>query len=215
LEKLDSLILNIELTLISIIQGVALYFLVENSRELILGRRYEYWPYIATGLVIIFLFWSRSIIHTLTVIRWPLEFGHNFLYIACMMLEAVAFTEVGNPLAWFAMSAAYSVLIWLLFIWDLRMIRKRAGEDRGPAAKELYAGVAKDQITNIRFLMPATLAFNLVAVAALYLRPEFFLQKGGHLIFVFFQLGAALSYLLYGIKLFNRLSPSLKESMLA
>ncbi|MCE9624383.1 MAG: hypothetical protein K8R69_02850, partial [Deltaproteobacteria bacterium] len=186
----------------------------ENSRGLILNRQYEYWPYIATGLVIIFLFWSRSIIHTLTVIRWPLEFGHNFFYIACTLLEAVAFTEVGNPLAWFSISAAYSVLIWLLFIWDLRMIRKRAGEDRGPAAKKLYAAVAKDQLANIRFLMPATLVFNLIAVVALDLRPEFFLQKGGHLIFVFFQLGAALGYLLYGIRLFNRLSPLLKDSVL-
>ena len=214
MEKLDSLVLNIELTLISIIQGVALYFLVENSRTLILGRQYAAWPYIVTGLVIIFLFWSRSIIHSLTVIRWPLEFGHNFLYIACTLLEAIAFTEVGNPLAWFAVSAAYSVLIWLLFIWDLRMIRKRAREDRGPAARVLYSSVEKDQVANIRFLMPATLAFNLVAVAALHLWPEFFLQKGGHLIFVCFQLGAALSYLLYGIKLFNRLSPSLRESMM-
>ena len=203
------MVLNIELTLISIIQGVALYFLVENSRGLILDRQYAAWPYVATGLVVIFLFWSRSIIHGLTVIRWPLEFGHNFLYIACTLLEAVAFTEVGNPLAWFAMSSAYSILIWLLFIWDLRMIRKRAREARGSAAQNLYARVESDQISNIRLLMPATLAFNLGATAALRLHPEFFLQKGGHLILILFQLAAALAYLIYGVRFFSRLGPSL------
>lgn len=111
MKERDALVLNIELTLISIIQGVALYFLVESSRNLIVDRQYETWPYIASGLVIILLFWSRSIIHGLTVIRWPLEFGHNFLYIACALVEAVMFTQVANPQNWFAVATAYSVLI--------------------------------------------------------------------------------------------------------
>src|SRR5258708_29842578 len=33
----------------------------------------------------------------LTVIRWPLEFGHNFLYIACALVEAFSFAQLGNP----------------------------------------------------------------------------------------------------------------------
>ena len=67
--QLDGLVVNIELTLISIIQGVAFSFLAEQSREVIIGLQLVFWPYAVTGLLIILLFWSRSLIHTLTVIR--------------------------------------------------------------------------------------------------------------------------------------------------
>src|SRR5690242_48613 len=75
-DDLDGLVVNMELTLISIIQGVALYFLTESSRAPLLEGQFGVVPYVVVGLLIIFLFWSRSAIHTFTVIRWPLEFGH-------------------------------------------------------------------------------------------------------------------------------------------
>ena len=83
------MVVEIELTLCSIIQGVALYFLVDNARQVVSAHQSAAWPYVATGLLIILLFWSRSLIHTLTLIRWPLEFVHNFFYIACTLLEAL------------------------------------------------------------------------------------------------------------------------------
>ena len=86
--ELDSVVVNIELTLVSIIQGVALYFLTDNARSLLSMQHASAFPYIAAGLCVIFIFWSRSVIHTLTLIRWPLEFGHNFFYIACALGEA-------------------------------------------------------------------------------------------------------------------------------
>ncbi len=99
------MVVEIELTLCSIIQGVALYFLVDNARLVLSGGQSVAWPYVATGLLIILLFWSRSLIHTLTLIRWPLEFVHNFFYIACALLESLAFTRLADPFMWFAMTA--------------------------------------------------------------------------------------------------------------
>ena len=99
--ELDANIVNIELTLASIIQGVALYFLTDNART---SLSLSNWPsllYLSAGLCVICIFWSRSIIHTLTLIKWPLEFGHNFLYIACALGEALLFTRLEHPLAWF------------------------------------------------------------------------------------------------------------------
>ena len=80
--ELDALVINIELTLASIIQGVALYFLTDNARSIFSTHDLARWLYVFAGLIIILIFWSRSLTHTLTLIRWPLEFGHNFLYIA-------------------------------------------------------------------------------------------------------------------------------------
>jgi hypothetical protein len=125
--QLDGLVVNIELTLISIIQGVAFSFLAEHSRDVIIGLQLVFWPYAVTGLLIILLFWSRSLIHTLTVIRWPLELGHNFLYIACTLIETVTFTQLTNPLHWYALNTLFGIMTWALFALDLRMVRRRAG----------------------------------------------------------------------------------------
>jgi len=105
-QELDSTVVNIELTLVSIIQGVALFFLTDNARALMSTRQWSAFLYVAAGLCVIFIFWSRSVIHTLTLIRWPLEFGHNFFYIGCALGEAILFSRLDNPLAWFQLSAA-------------------------------------------------------------------------------------------------------------
>src|ERR1700741_735757 len=122
--ELDSLVVNIELTLSSIIQGVALSVLTESSRAPLGELRFEQWPYVANGLLVILLFWSRSMAHTLTLIRWPLEFAHNFLYIACTLIEAILFTDLTDPLEWYAFSTAFGILAWALFLADLRLIRQ-------------------------------------------------------------------------------------------
>src|ERR1700752_2059723 len=111
---LDSVVINIELTLGSIIQGVALFFLTDNARGLLSKEHISAFLYVAAGLCVIFIFWSRSVIHTLTLIRWPLEFGHNFFYIACALGEAVLFTRLNNPLGWFELSTVYATIVWLL-----------------------------------------------------------------------------------------------------
>ena len=114
--QLDGLVVNIELTLVSIIQGVALSVLTESSRAPIGDLRFDQWPYVANGLLVILLFWSRSTAHTLTLIRWPLEFAHNFLYIACTLIEAITFTDLTDPIRWYALSGAFAVAAWSLFL---------------------------------------------------------------------------------------------------
>ena len=42
--QLDGLVVNIELTLISIIQGVALSFLADHAREVLVGFQLSFWP---------------------------------------------------------------------------------------------------------------------------------------------------------------------------
>ena len=94
--ELDAMIADIELTLVSIIQGVALTVLIETSREAVAKLNWIMWPYVLSGLIIILVFWSRVVLHILTVIRWPLEFGHNFLYIACALVEALRLTILAH-----------------------------------------------------------------------------------------------------------------------
>lgn len=77
------------------------------------------WPYVFTGLLVILIFWSRSLIHTLSFIGWPLEFGHTFLYFAAPLIEAAALSQVGDPAHWFALNALYAMAVWGLYAWEL------------------------------------------------------------------------------------------------
>src|SRR5437868_10831780 len=141
--ELDGMVVEIELTLISIIQGVALTFLIERARDIVSTRDAILWPYVFGGLLVIFVFWSRSVLHIITVIRWPLEFGHNFLYITCALIEAVLFTRLTNPAAWFALGASFGAIGWVLFTYDLRLINAREVDSAGPASNQLIAIVRR------------------------------------------------------------------------
>src|SRR5436305_6146696 len=90
--ELDNTVVNIELTLASIIQGVALYFLTENARVALSLNNWPALLYMSAGLCVIFIFWWRSVILTLTLNIWPLEFGLNFFYIVLYVFVSYRFT---------------------------------------------------------------------------------------------------------------------------
>ena len=205
--ELDSTVVNIELTLVSIIQGVALYFLTENART---GLSLNNWPallYISAGLCVIFIFWSRSIIHTLTFIKWPLEFGHNFFYIACALGEAILFTRLERPLAWFRLSTAYAAFVWLLFVYDLRLIRARFRETTTEAERLLYQRTWEDQLLNIRLLMPCLFFFNLACALSINRWSDYFLKRSGNVWLIAAQLLSFLIYLVYVTRFYHRIAP--------
>ncbi len=210
--ELDSLVVNIELTLISIIQGVALYFLVENSKSILLQKQWQYFPYVLTSLIIILTFWSRSIIHTLTVIRWPLKFLHNFLYIAATWLEALSFNQLSNPAHWFALQTIFGLMLWLLFISDLEIIRKRMQDSQGVAGNLLYKLVQKDQFTNIRILFPINIIFNAICYFLIKKDPAFYLESQKHEWLAIFQMIVALGYLFYGVYFYQKLIPGIART---
>lgn len=205
--QLDGLVVNIELTLISIIQGVAFSFLADSSRDVLVGLQLTFSLYAVTGLLTILLFWSRSLIHTLTVIRWPLDLAHNFMYIACTLVETVAFTQLTNPLHWYGLNALFALMLWVLFGLDLRMVRRRISDSAGPTGSRLYAIVEWEQFLNIKFFMPATVIFNLAAMMAVRLWTVSLIENGGHVIIGVIQLSAAFCYLLYVVRFFAGIIP--------
>jgi hypothetical protein len=206
-EELDSMVVEIELTLCSIIQGVALFFLVDNARLVLSGGQSAAWPYAATGLLIILLFWSRSLIHTLTLIRWPLEFVHNFFYIACALVESLAFTRLADPFMWFVLTALYALVVWALFVYDRRIVNLRGKDSAGPIGSRLYAMVGADQRRNIVLIIPVIFVFNAGSALAIYTWPAFFLQRNGHLILITLQAIGLLFYLGSVIRAFIQFVP--------
>jgi hypothetical protein len=206
------MVVEIELTLCSIIQGVALYFLVDNARQVLSTNQATAWPYVATGLLIILLFWSRSLIHTLTLIRWPLEFVHNFFYISCTLVEALAFTHLNDPFTWFVLTALYAVIVWSLFVYDLRIVALRKRDSAGPVGSRLYARVGADQMLNIKLLIPLIFFSNVASAIVIYLWPAFFLAQRGHYILIAVQGFGLLGYLAYVIRTYLQLAPLIAET---
>jgi hypothetical protein len=199
--ELDNVVLNIELTVNSIIQGVALSFLVSAAQNAEIVQRPVTWLYVVAGLLIILLFWVRSLIHTLTLIRWPLELGHNCLYFAAAFLEVLAFAHMNNPALWFGFLTLFAVLVWIIFVYDLRVVRARLEDSASGSGADLYPLVMRDQLLNIRWIVPALFAFNLVAT--LVIRQDL----RWHLLFISLQAVVLLVYLLFIIRSFAGLTP--------
>ncbi len=206
------MIVEIELTLVSIIQGVALTVLIESAREVVAERDIIFWPYILAGLLIILIFWSRAVLHIITVIRWPLEFGHNFLYIACALIEALVFAQLAKPLSWFTFGAAFIAIGWILFFYDLRLIRARMGDSAGEASNRLFALVMRDQWRNIALLLPGVFLLNAACAVSIRAHPEFFLAQHGHVWLVAVQLVGFAGYLVYVVRFYRTIAPLIVQA---
>ncbi|HWM26004.1 MAG TPA: hypothetical protein VNP98_14390 [Chthoniobacterales bacterium] len=205
--ELDEVIVNVELTLASIVQGLALSFLADNAGAVLSKGPPAAWLYVGVAFLIILIFWSRALIHTLTLIRWPLEFVHNFFYFACALVEVLAFKNLHDPFMWFVLNAVFAVLVWGLFMHDLRIIRLRARDSVGPSSFRLYAIVEADQRLNIRIIMPSLFAFALGSALAIKMAPEFFLVRQGHLLLIGCQGVVLMVYLACVVRSFTRITP--------
>jgi hypothetical protein len=210
--ELDAMIVEIELTLVSIIQGVALAVLIENSRDVITELKFTYWPYVLAGLLVIFIFWSRAVLHIITLIRWPLEFGHNFLYIGCALVEAVSFAQLAKPANWFALGAAFIAAGWILFFYDLRLIHARQHDSIGHAGNLLYERVRRDQWLNLALFLPGVFILNVVCAICLRKWPGIFLDRDAHVWLIAIQLIGFASYLVYVVRFYLNLAPLIADA---
>ncbi len=201
---LDAMVVTIELTLISIIQGLALQMLAGAAVQPIITLQVEYWPYLVTGLVIILLFWSRSLIHTFSVIDWPLEFGHNFMYFAATLVEGVTLTQVTNVPNWFALNTCFAAAIWLLYGLDLRMLDRHVQNRLEPAGQRLLEAMRRGQLLNVRLIMPFFTASAFVSWWLVSTWPEQFIGGHWHIVLGLLQMVGTSIYLVDGVLLLRR-----------
>jgi len=202
--RLDTTIVGIELTLISIIQGLALGVLVAAAMTPLVELQWQVWPYLATGLLVILIFWSRSLIHTLSFIGWPLEFGHTFIYFGATLIEAVALSQAANPERWFALNALYAAAVWGLYAYDLHVVRRHADDFASAGERALLDDIVRDQQANIRWLMPMAVAFQGLSWWLVHAYPQAMLAGRWHLLLIALTLLFSLNYLHGGVRLLRR-----------
>lgn len=206
LHELDGMVVNIELTVISIVQGMALSFLVEGARALFVEGRPSSLPYLLSGLLVAFSLWARAVVHAFTVVRWPLELGHNFAYFLAALCEAALFTQAGNPQRWYAICVVMVLLFWAMFVYERRMYRLRRGDGGGPQALALIDTLEAEHEHNIRVFMPALLVTWGGFAALAYGRPDVFFEGGWHVALGALQTLGLLGYLAHVIRFYLRVT---------
>jgi hypothetical protein len=209
--QLDELVITIELTLVSLAQSLALQTLASSSLAPILHLDYQYWPYILSGVVLILFFWTQAISHALTFIEWPLNLAHNIIYFVAMLAEVLLFTQVTDPLHWYAFNAAFFV-VGAVFYWvDLHMIYARKDDFERAKKGHLYQELVHDQRLALRALIPFGFFLSLAAVVAISAFPEQLIANKGHVWFGALQAVVGLIVLIRSIRDFRHHSSLLTE----
>lgn len=199
--NLSVLVITVEFTLISVMIGVILFPLMDHAKDLLANLEYEYWLYILSGLLFVLYLWTEVISHSLSFIGWPLEFGHNLLYIVFALLLAVQMNFLSDPRAWFALTLVNTLVAATIVIYDLRVIEKKRANAR-PRAAELFALVLKRQQGLLR-VMPLTLLNAFVPLTLMLVLPAIFIEQHGHLILVALQILVLLALLIRTIQTFT------------
>lgn len=204
---LDSLAINLEMTLLSIVQGVALYFLVDAARPIVHDRIYTSVPYVICGLAFICTVWCRAVFHVFTIIRWPIRFVHSFYYIVLSLFEALMFTQAGNPARWYDATVMAGLMSAVGFWLDAHDNAEEARSHTGPASVRMWTELDAEMRLNRRLLVPGLIA--LVTLMAVLVRawPAFFLDRGWHVILAVVQCGALLTYLALVLRFYHQFSP--------
>jgi len=174
--KLDEIAVNVELVLISLIEGVALVTLAEQIAIAFQEPDwYRYIPYMLAGLAILLVFWTQSIMHAISFIRWPIRVEHMFLYFLSALVQIIAYTNILHIGTWFLWWAFFSLVAMMMYFIDLSILR-----DSYPAfakfksGTEFLAAIERRHLFEMKYLVPSALAFNLVWVITVLLFPNFF-----------------------------------------
>jgi hypothetical protein len=94
----------------------------------------------------------------------------------------------------------------------MRIVALRGRDSAGPVGSRLYVLVGADQLLNIRVLIPSIFVSNAGSALAIYLRPGFFLDRGGHYILIAVQGLGLLGYLIYVVRAYIRLQPLITQT---
>lgn len=140
-------------------------------------------------------------VHTLSIIGWPLEFGHTFSHFAATLIESVALTQVADPARWFALNAMYAVAVCGPHACDLRAVRRHAADFESAGERALLADSIRDQVLNIRWLMPAAIALQGGTWWLTSTKPQRMLVQGWHLAAIALSRIFSINYLYDGARL--------------
>jgi hypothetical protein len=169
--ELESLATSVELTLASVLQGIALAILVPKIVDLITSGALAKLPYIPASLLLLFMVWVTFIGHALSFVTWPFDPLHNMLYFLIVTSEAVLLFFLDQPAQWFLSLFGFGLVLGFSFWYNQRLLERNARHYTSAAARRLYAHIMGEQRAGLRF-MAGYCVIGLIGVVGLQLRPE-------------------------------------------
>ncbi len=174
--KLDEIAVNVELVLISLIEGVALVTLAERIVVALQEPDwFRYLPYMVAGFAILLVFWAQSILHAISFIRWPIRIEHMFLYFASALLQIIAYSallHIGSWFFWWSLFSLVAMGMYFLDLWILRDSYDSFSKLKGGTA--FLSEVERRHVFEMKFLVPLALGFNVLGMVAVLLFPDMF-----------------------------------------
>src|SRR3954452_21364340 len=150
--ELESLATGVELTLASVLQGIALAILVPKIVELITNGELAKLPYIPASLLLVFMVWVMFIGHAISFITWPFDPLHNLLYFLIVSSEAVLLFFLDKPGPWFLALVSLGLLLGFSCWYNQSLLRRNASRYTTAAARKLYAHILDEQRVGLQFM---------------------------------------------------------------
>jgi hypothetical protein len=174
--ELEGLATGIELTLASVLQGIAMAILIPRIADLIVGGELAKLPYIPASLLLIFIVWVAFISHSLSFVSWPFDLPHNLLYFLVVTSETVLLTFLDQPSSWFLSLVGFSLITGINHWYNLRLLGRHERRYATPAGRALYDHIAYDQRVSMLF-MAGYLVVGIFCYGVLQFEPEFGLSQ--------------------------------------
>jgi hypothetical protein len=181
---LNDTVMEIELVLISVVEGLALQFLAADAFHIFRDpAEWQYLPYVIGGLLFLFVFWAQAIEHLLSFVRWPISIPHTLFYFLGGFLQVLAFSALREPLLWFFWSTVFSVVVLALYALDLLLLRRARAELTAlPEGGALYANIERRHLFEMRLVVPGVIGFTLLCLVLIWLAPETFIEQKYHIV---------------------------------
>jgi hypothetical protein len=143
---------------------VALTTLAVEAAPMLRTHHLVTYALVGTGLLFVLSFWAAALIHAISIVSWPMDLIRYFLYFALALTECLLFAQMERPHDWFGYTIACFVVALVLYAHDFRVILSRRAEfESTDASRHLFRHVLDRQRLEMLVLVPAGLAYSIVA----------------------------------------------------
>src|SRR5881396_1682279 len=106
------------------------------SAPLLRAHRIETYAFMLSGLAFVLSFWSVSLIHAISFVRWPADLVHYFFYFGLAFCECLTFMAMDRPRDWFGFMLVSFLVTWALYIYDYRLVLRQREAIPADAAQQ-------------------------------------------------------------------------------
>lgn len=162
---LNELLPQVYLTLVSVLQGVALAVLVDEFSFDFAHVNITTYGYILSSFLIVVAFW-HSYLSAIFDGRWPFRFIDTLLFFMAAATEAIAIRNVTSPSHWCLAIASMCIVVALIYFRQVSLLTELVTSGIFEDPNEGPLRIKGVRIFVVFFLLAAGLAFVFVPITA-------------------------------------------------